>query len=175
MQQDVGPQAVSHSRIAEDQPDEQLRNDQRQQDQSRALRIVGEVRQREDERRCRVEPNEMTPEERKREWNRIFDTYSDRTTDWSGLEMAKDFLWQKQLHLYEVPFYYVEYGMAQLGAIAIWRNFRTDPKKALEGYQNALRLGYLRTIPEIYKAANIKFDFSREYIKELMAFVRKQL
>jgi oligoendopeptidase F len=116
-----------------------------------------------------------TPEERKREWNRIFDTFSDRTTDWSGLEMAKDFLWQKQLHLYEVPFYYVEYGMAQLGAIAIWRNFRTDPKKALEGYQNALRLGYLRTIPEIYKAANIKFDFSREYIKELMAFVRKQL
>jgi oligoendopeptidase F len=116
-----------------------------------------------------------TPEDRKREWNRIFDAFADTTTDWSGLQMAKDFLWQKQLHLYEVPFYYIEYGMAQLGAIAIWRNFRTDPKKALEGYQNALRLGYLRTIPEIYKAANIKFDFSREYIKELMAFVRKQL
>ncbi len=116
-----------------------------------------------------------TAEERKREWNRIFDQFADQTTDWAGLQMAKDFLWQKQLHLYEVPFYYIEYGMAQLGAIAVWRNFRQDPGKALEGYQNALRLGYLRTIPEIYKAANIKFDFSRGYIKELMAFVRKEL
>ena len=118
---------------------------------------------------------EHTIEDRKREWNRIFDQFADQTTDWSGLQTAKDFFWQKQLHLYEVPFYYIEYGMAQLGAIAIWRNFREDPAKALAAYQNALKLGYLRTIPEIYKAANIKFDFSRGYIKELMAFVRKEL
>jgi oligoendopeptidase F len=116
-----------------------------------------------------------TPEERKREWNRIFDRFADSITDWSGLQDARDFLWQKQLHLYEVPFYYIEYGMAQLGAIAVWRNFRNDPKKGLEGYQNALKLGYLRTIPEIYEAANIKFDFSRNYIRELMGFVRNEL
>jgi oligoendopeptidase F len=84
-------------------------------------------------------------------------------------------LWQKQLHLYEVPFYYIEYGMAQLGAIAIWRNFRKDRNKGLQGYMNALKLGYLKSIPEIYQAANIKFDFSREYIKELMSFVREEL
>ena len=65
--------------------------------------------------------------------------------------------------------------MAQLGAIAVWRNFRQDPKKGLQGYQNALKLGYLRTIPEIYDAANIKFDFSRSYIKELMGFVKAEL
>lgn len=118
---------------------------------------------------------EHTSEDRKREWNKIFDAFSDRVTDWSGLQMAKDFLWEKQLHLYEVPFYYIEYGMAQLGAIAVWRNFRSDPPAALKGYQNALKLGYLRTIPEIYKAANIKFDFSRDYIRELMSFVRKEL
>jgi len=114
-------------------------------------------------------------EDRKNNWNRIFDEFSDTATDWNGLKDAKDYLWQKQLHLYEVPFYYIEYGMAQLGAIAVWRNFRQNRNKGLQGYMNALKLGYLKSIPEIYKAANIKFDFSREYIKELMQFVREEL
>jgi oligoendopeptidase F len=113
--------------------------------------------------------------ERKKEWGIIFDQFADTVTDWSGLQEAKDYLWQKQLHLYEVPFYYIEYGMAQLGAIAVWRNFRNDRNKGLAGYQNALKLGYMRSIPEIYKAADIKFDFSRRYIKELMDFVRDEL
>jgi oligoendopeptidase F len=114
-------------------------------------------------------------DDRKAEWNRTLNAFSDTVTDWSGLEAAKDYLWQKQLHLYEVPFYYIEYGMAQLGAIAVWRNFRKDPRKGLQGYQNALKLGNLQTIPEIYKAADIKFDFSQAYIKELMEFVREEL
>jgi len=116
-----------------------------------------------------------TLDERKAAWNEIFDTFADTVTDWSSLQSAKDYLWQKQLHLYEVPFYYIEYGMAQLGAIAVWRNFRNDQKKGLAGYQEALKLGYMRSIPEIYKAANIKFDFSRGYIRELMSFVREEL
>ena len=114
-------------------------------------------------------------DERKQKWNTIFDQFADTVTDWSGLEKAKDYLWQKQLHLYEVPFYYIEYGMAQLGAIAVWRNYREDPAKGLQGYQKALKLGYMKSIPEIYKAANIRFDFSRGYIKELMDFVRREL
>ena len=114
-------------------------------------------------------------EERRTAWNKIFDQFADTLTDWSGLEQAKDYLWQKQLHLYEVPFYYIEYGMAQLGAIAVWRNYRNDAAKGLEGYQNALKLGYLKSIPEIYKAANIRFDFSQSYIRELMTFVRSEL
>lgn len=114
-------------------------------------------------------------EERKQNWNRIFDEFSDTVTDWSGLQDAKDYLWQKQLHLYEVPFYYIEYGMAQLGAIAVWRNYRQDKQKGLQGYMNALKLGHMKGIPDVYKAANIKFDFSRAYIKELMDFVRKEL
>jgi oligoendopeptidase F len=113
--------------------------------------------------------------DRKKNWNIIFDQFADTATDWLGLQEAKDYLWQKQLHLYEVPFYYIEYGMAQLGAIAVWRNFKKDKKKGLEAYQNALKLGNLTTIPEIYKAAGIKFDFSRAYIKELMSFVREEL
>ena len=114
-------------------------------------------------------------DERRQMWNKIFDQFADTVTDWSGLEKAKDYLCQKQLHLYEVPFYYIEYGMAQLGAIAVWRNYREDPAKGLQGYQNALKLGYMKSIPEIYKAAYIRFDFSRGYIKELMDFVRTEL
>ncbi len=113
--------------------------------------------------------------ERREKWNSIFDQFADTITDWSGLQEAKDYLWQKQLHLYEVPFYYIEYGMAQLGAIAVWRNFKKDKTKGLKSYQDALRLGNLTTIPEIYKAAGIKFDFSRGYIRELMSFVREEL
>lgn len=114
-------------------------------------------------------------DERRQNWNRIFDQFSDTVTDWSGLQDAKDYLWQKQLHVYEVPFYYIEYGMAQLGAIAVWRNYRQDKQKGLQGYMNALKLGHMKGIPDVYNAANIKFDFSRAYIKELMDFVKKEL
>ncbi len=118
---------------------------------------------------------EHSSAQRKDHWNRIFQEFADTVTDWRGLEEARDYLWQKQLHLYEVPFYYIEYGMAQLGAIAMWRNYRQNPRKGLEGYMNALRQGNLRTIPEIYRAGGIKFDFSRPYISELMGFVRKEM
>ncbi|MCZ8070219.1 MAG: M3 family oligoendopeptidase [Cytophagales bacterium] len=113
--------------------------------------------------------------QRKENWNRIFDEFADTVTDWRGLEVTKDYLWQKQLHLYEVPFYYIEYGMAQLGAIAVWRNFKKNKQSGLDGYMQALRLGYLKSIPEIYAAANVKFDFSKGYIKELMDFVQEEL
>lgn len=116
-----------------------------------------------------------TNEQRRENWNRIFDEFADTITDWSGLQEAKDYLWQKQLHLFEVPFYYIEYGMAQLGAIAVWRNFKKDNRAGLEGYKRALKLGYTRTIPEIYQAAGIRFDFSRGYIRELMSFVRDEV
>jgi len=108
-------------------------------------------------------------------WNKIFDQFADSVTDWSDLQHAKDHLWQKQLHLYEVPFYYIEYGMAQLGAVAVWKNFKHDPKRGLESYLNALKLGYKRSIPEIYQAANIKFDFSKDYIRDLIQFVQSEL
>ncbi|MFM7857653.1 MAG: M3 family metallopeptidase, partial [Flammeovirgaceae bacterium] len=117
----------------------------------------------------------LSAEDRKQNWNRIFDEFADTITDWSGLQEAKDYLWQKQLHLYEVPFYYIEYGMAQLGAIAVWRNFKQNKQRGLDGYLRALRLGYLQSIPEIYAAANVKFDFSTGYIKELMSFVKDEL
>jgi oligoendopeptidase F len=114
-------------------------------------------------------------EERKENWIRIFNAFADSVTDWRGEETAREYLWQKQLHLYEVPFYYIEYGMAQLGAVAIWKNYKADKQKGLQGYMNALRLGYMKSIPEVYAAAGIRFDFSEAYIRELMQFVQQEL
>lgn len=108
-------------------------------------------------------------------WLDIFDKFNDDVTDWSDLDDNKKNLWQKQLHLYEVPFYYIEYGMAQLGAVAVWKNFKEDRQKGLQGYMNALKLGYTKSIPEVYEAADIKFNFSKKYIKELMEFVKGEL
>jgi oligoendopeptidase F len=118
---------------------------------------------------------EHTVQDRTAAWNKILDDFSDSITDWSGLDKFKDKLWQKQLHLYEVPFYYIEYGMAQLGAIAVWKNYKDDPKKGLLSYMNALKLGYTKSIPDIYEAANIRFDFSKENIHELMNFVKNEI
>ena len=113
--------------------------------------------------------------ERQQNWLTIYEQLSDSLTDWSGLEAFKKYIWQKQLHIYEVPFYYIEYGMAQLGAIGIWRNYKQNPQQGLQGYLNALKLGYTAPISAIYAAANIPFDFSKEYITELMNFVKDEL
>ncbi|WP_247237150.1 M3 family oligoendopeptidase [Telluribacter sp. SYSU D00476] len=118
---------------------------------------------------------EHTPQQRTEAWVQIYKQFSDNVTDWSGLEKYCHYLWQRQLHIYEVPFYYIEYGIAQLGAIGVWKNYREDPKAGLQGYIDALKLGYTAPIGEIYAAARIPFDFSREHITDLMDFVRKEL
>jgi oligoendopeptidase F len=74
-----------------------------------------------------------------------------------------------------VPFYYIEYGIAQLGAIAVWRNYKQNKHKAVEDYKNALKLGYTKSIPEMYKAAGIEFNFTAAYVKELMEFLNKEI
>jgi len=116
-----------------------------------------------------------TREERRREWLEILKSFRSPTVDHEGLEHSSESLWNKQLHLFEVPFYYIEYGMAQLGAIAIWQRYRIDPDQAVNDYLNALKLGYTRPISEIYRAAGISFDFSREYVSKLGAFVKGEL
>lgn len=116
-----------------------------------------------------------TAAERRENWVRIHDQFADSVTDWSGFAYYKEYGWQKQLHLYEVPFYYIEYGIAQLGAIGVWRNYRRDPQAGLQGYKAALQLGYKAPIRDIYAAANVPFDFSREHIRELMRFVGEEI
>ncbi|MCD6010346.1 MAG: oligoendopeptidase [Flavipsychrobacter sp.] len=109
--------------------------------------------------------------QREAAWLEILNEFSTGITDWSGFERYRTNFWQKQLHLFEVPFYYIEYGIAQLGAIAMWRQYRQKKEQALNNYMNALSLGYTKTLKELYSTAGIKFDFSPAYIKELADFV----
>lgn len=118
---------------------------------------------------------EHTTDDRKNYWLTLSKEFGTGMIDWAGLEHIQAFTWQKQLHLFEVPFYYIEYGMAQLGALAVWRNYLTDKNKAIAQYKDALALGYTKPIGEIYKIAGVEFSFSSSYIKELMAFVNKEL
>ncbi len=118
---------------------------------------------------------EHTATERKAKWLEFHKRLSPKTVSWEGYEEQREIMWQKQLHLFEVPFYYIEYGMAQLGAIAIYRNYKKDPKKAISNYKNALALGYTKPIGEIYAEANIEFNFSKPYIKELVSFIQNEL
>lgn len=115
-----------------------------------------------------------TLEERYTYWMQISKDFGTGVVDYKGLESNLQRSWQAQLHLYEVPFYYIEYGMAQLGAIAMWRSYKQNPKQALANYKKALSLGYMKTIPQLYEAAGIKFDFSPAYVKELADFVRSE-
>jgi oligoendopeptidase F len=114
-------------------------------------------------------------EERKENWLRILKEFSTSAIDYSGLEGFRSYNWQRQLHLFEVPFYYIEYGIAQLGAIGMWKQYRDNPEKALENYMKGLSLGGTKTLPALYAAAGIDFDFSPEKISELMIFVKNEL
>jgi oligoendopeptidase F len=95
--------------------------------------------------------------------------------DWSGFEDIRKNTWMNQLHIFEVPFYYIEYGMSQLGALAIYKNYRENPELAVRLYEEFLAKGYTIPVDKLYETAGIKFDFSYEYIKELVEFVKSEL
>jgi oligoendopeptidase F len=116
-----------------------------------------------------------TRADRKAKWLELSATFGTGLTDFSGYEDALAYSWHKQLHIYEVPFYYVEYGFAQLGAIGVWKNCMQTPEQGLQQYKNALKLGYTRSIPAIYETAGVKFDFSADYIEQLFSFVGEEL
>jgi len=116
-----------------------------------------------------------TAADREETFKQIYSRFGAGFADWTDLEQQFGNVWQKQLHLFEVPFYYIEYAIAQLGAIAVWKNYKENPEKALAQYLEALSLGYTKPINEIYETAGIKFDFSAEYVEELAGFVKSEL
>ena len=116
-----------------------------------------------------------TLEEREENWRSILNDYTSISMDVSGLEEYRKHGWQRQLHLFEVPFYYIEYGIAQLGAIGLWKQFKENKEQAINNYINALQLGGTKTLPQLYEAAGLKFSFSPEYISELMLFVHGEM
>jgi oligoendopeptidase F len=116
-----------------------------------------------------------TNEQRTAAWMDILNEFTEGIIDYSGLENYRRNGWQRQLHLFEVPFYYIEYGIAQLGAIGMWMQFKQSKEQALDNYCDALALGGTKTLPELYKTAGLDFDLSPEKIKVLMEFVNKEL
>ena len=114
-------------------------------------------------------------EERTSEWMRILNEFSTSSIDYTGLDEFRKIGWQRQLHLFEVPFYYIEYGIAQLGAIGLWMQYKQNPNNALENYMNALSLGGTKTLPELYRAAGLEFNLTPAYIKTLMEFVKTEM
>ncbi|MCK9181437.1 MAG: M3 family oligoendopeptidase [Fibrobacteraceae bacterium] len=115
-----------------------------------------------------------TAEDRREMWLSVMDRY-DAGVDYSGFEDARAYLWQKQLHIFEVPFYYIEYGIAQLGALQVWANYRKNPEKALNQLFAAEALGSSRPLPELFAKAGILFDFSAKTIEPLVRAVSDEL
>jgi len=114
-------------------------------------------------------------EARAEKWLEIHQRFNGRIVDWSGLEDVRRYLWHRQLHIFEVPFYYIEYGIAQLGALQLWVRARHNKKQAMTDYQKALALGGSRPLPELFAAAGLQFDFSEKTIAPLMDEVLKEL
>lgn len=116
-----------------------------------------------------------TIEERTAEWMNILNEFSTTAIDYTGLDEYRAIGWQRQLHLFEVPFYYIEYGIAQLGAIGMWMQYQQNPQQALQNYIGALSLGGTKTLPQLYAAAGLKFDLSPDHIKTLMEFTAAEM
>lgn len=107
-------------------------------------------------------------------WIKLQKEY-DTGVDWSGLDTERAYSWHRQLHIFEVPFYYIEYGIAQLGALQLWANYKRNPQKALDDMIGALSLGSSRPLPELFARAGIRFDFSEETMEPLMEMVEKEI
>ncbi|ANC19566.1 oligoendopeptidase F [Bacillus cereus] len=116
-----------------------------------------------------------TSEERNEKYLQLQKHYQSSVIHIDGYENWIATSWLPVLHIFEVPFYYIEYAIAQLGALQMYKQYKEEPKQALENYKKALSLGSSQSIKEVYDAAGIRFDFSGETIKELMLFVEKEL
>jgi oligoendopeptidase F len=115
-----------------------------------------------------------TRTERRAAWEKLMARFAG-SVDWSGYEEALGHLWHRQQHVFTSPFYYVEYGIAQLGALQVWANSKRNQTRAISDYKHALSLGGSRPLPELFAAAGCRFDFSSATMRPLVALVREEL
>ncbi|HEX4343286.1 MAG TPA: M3 family oligoendopeptidase [Verrucomicrobiae bacterium] len=115
-----------------------------------------------------------TRTERAAAWRGLMDRFGS-DIDWTGHEKAREHLWHRQLHIFIHPFYYVEYGIAQLGALQVWANSKLDKVRALSDYKKGLALGNSRPLPELFSAAGCKFQFDAATIKPLIQLASDEL
>ena len=113
-------------------------------------------------------------EERAEVWLSIRDKFGS-DMDWTGHTDFRELSWQQQGHLFGVPFYYIEYGIAQLGSLQLWKTQMSDPQKALDDYANAMSLGNTRTLPELFSAADLELGFNEGHFMSLMGTVESAL
>jgi len=115
-----------------------------------------------------------TREERNDAWVRTYERFS-AGESWVGVEEERRTNWHRQLHLFELPFYYIEYGIAQLGALGVWMRYRSDPEEAVAAYRRALALGGSRPLPELFEVAGLPWDFGpgivQTYARELRSIL----
>jgi oligoendopeptidase F len=112
--------------------------------------------------------------DRQTKWVELGDRFGS-ILDWSGFEDWRKVSWQKQLHLFSYPFYYIEYGIAQLGALQMWLQYRKNPEKALANYANSMRKGGSRPLPNLFEAGEMSFDFGQSTVQGLIDAVRDEL
>jgi oligoendopeptidase F len=115
-----------------------------------------------------------TRAERRAAWTNLMKRFGG-DVDWTGLDEERGYLWHRQLHIFLHPFYYVEYGIAQLGALQVWANSKRNSSKALADYKSSLALGGSRPLPELFAAAGCKFKFDRDTVKPLTQLVQSEL
>ena len=109
-----------------------------------------------------------------KKWKELIDSFRPYI-DCKGSKFSHSYAWVKQLHLFEVPFYYIEYAIAQLGALQLWLNYKRNPQKTINQYLKGLSLGGSKPLPELYEAIGIKFDFSEKMIQKLFNDLNKEL
>lgn len=116
-----------------------------------------------------------TVAERQAKWAELNARFTPGTYSWAGYEDALRTSYQRILHFYVVPFYYIEYAFAQLGALGLWKNFKQNPSQTIADYKEALSLGYTKPIPVFYETAGTKFDFSKQHISSLIKFLEAEV
>lgn len=119
-------------------------------------------------------PESVTSAEMDTQWGLLWDRFMGGT-DWSGLSAERGSGWHRKLHIFTVPFYYVEYGLAQIGALQVWRNALTDQADAVRRYRAALSLGNTVALPELYEATGARLAFDRETLRDLAKLVASHL
>lgn len=115
-----------------------------------------------------------TRAERSAAWLELMERFGGGV-DWSGFEAVRAQLWHRQLHIFIHAFYYIEYGIAQLGALQVWANSKRDQVKALNDYKQSLALGGSRPLPELFAAAGCQFEFSAQTIGPIAQLLRAEL
>lgn len=116
-----------------------------------------------------------TNEDRTRQWIQLDERFGGNV-DWSGFDTERQYVWHRQSHIFGMPFYYIEYGIAQLGALQVWLNSkRNGEQEAIGAYKRALTLGGSKPLPNLFEAAECRFDFGPEIVGELMDAVRDEL